>query len=301
MNRTTSRLLAACAAAALVVAACGDDDDDGVPPTRTLRQPRQAARRPPRRPRTRPAADTTGDTGGETTEATDDDRGHRRPRTPARTAAAAARAGPSRPRTASIPIGSTNRSRARSTSARRDRCRAGRPRRPSLRSSRASRPTSTTPTRTGCCPTTRSRVSFGDDQYDPALTPGVINGALDDGAHLISGMIGTPNNLAVRDTLNEECVPHLEAASGDPAFGEVADYPWTMGSNLPYDTEWQIYAEDVAQEFPDGATAALFYVNNDAGLVVQGRRSRRRPASSASRSWTTRRSRPPRAPHRPRS
>ncbi len=110
-------------------------------------------------------------------------------------------------------------------------------------------------------------VSFGDDQYDPALTPGVINGALDDGAHLISGMIGTPNNLAVRDTLNEECVPHLEAASGDPAFGEVVDYPWTMGSNLPYDTEWQIYAEDVAAEFPDGATAALFYVNNDAGLV----------------------------------
>ena len=80
-------------------------------------------------------------------------------------------------------------------------------------------------------------------------------------------MIGTPNNLAVRDTLNEECVPHLEAASGDPAFGEVVDYPWTMGANLPYDVEWKIYAEDVASEFPDGATAALFYVNNDAGLV----------------------------------
>ena len=110
-------------------------------------------------------------------------------------------------------------------------------------------------------------VSFGDDQYDPALTPGVINSALDDGAHLIAGMIGTPNNLAVRDTLNEECVPHLEAASGDPAFGEVADYPWTMGANLPYDLEWKIYAEDVAKEFPDGATVALYYVNNDAGLV----------------------------------
>ena len=95
----------------------------------------------------------------------------------------------------------------------------------------------------------------------------MINSALDEGAHLISGMIGTPNNLAVRDILNEECVPHLEAASGDPAFGEVADYPWTMGSNLPYDLEWQIYAEDVAREFPDGATAALFYVNNDAGTV----------------------------------
>lgn len=110
-------------------------------------------------------------------------------------------------------------------------------------------------------------VSFGDDQYDPALTPGVINGALDSGAHLISSMIGTPQNLAVRDILNEECVPHLMASSGDPAFGEVEEYPWTMGANLPYDVEWKIYANHVASEFPDGATAALFYVNNDAGIV----------------------------------
>jgi ABC-type branched-subunit amino acid transport system substrate-binding protein len=110
-------------------------------------------------------------------------------------------------------------------------------------------------------------VTFGDDQYDPALTPGVINGALDDGAHVISGQIGTPNILATRDLLNEECVPQLMAASGDPAFGEVADYPWTIGANLPYDVEWKAYAEHVANEFPDGATAALFYVNNDAGVV----------------------------------
>jgi branched-chain amino acid transport system substrate-binding protein len=111
-------------------------------------------------------------------------------------------------------------------------------------------------------------VTFGDDQYDPALTPGVINKALDGGAQVISGMIGTPMNLAVRDTLNEECVPHLEAASGDPAFGDdVAKYPWTMGSNLPYNTEWKIYAEDAAKQFPGGAKAALFYVNNDAGQV----------------------------------
>ena len=39
-----------------------------------------------------------------------------------------------------------------------------------------------------------------------------------------------------------------------------------MGANLPYDVEWKIYAQHVASEFPDGAKAALFYVNNDAGL-----------------------------------
>jgi ABC-type branched-subunit amino acid transport system substrate-binding protein len=111
------------------------------------------------------------------------------------------------------------------------------------------------------------KVTFGDDQYDPALTPGVINSALDGGAQVISEIIGTPNNLAVRDTLNEECVPQLMAASGDPAFGDVANYPWTIGANLPYDVEWKAYAEDVATAFPDGAKAAVFYVNNDAGAV----------------------------------
>ncbi len=112
-------------------------------------------------------------------------------------------------------------------------------------------------------------ITYGDDQYDPSLTPDAINNGLDAGADLISGIIGTPPNLAVRDLLNEECVPHLEAGSGDPAFGDPVEYPWTVGGNLPYDVEAKAYAEIVAEEFPDGATAALFYVNNDAGLVFK--------------------------------
>ncbi|MET0908681.1 MAG: ABC transporter substrate-binding protein, partial [Ilumatobacteraceae bacterium] len=112
-------------------------------------------------------------------------------------------------------------------------------------------------------------ITYADDKYDPSLTPGAISSALDNGADLISGIVGTPPNLAVRDTLNEECIPQLEAGSGDPAFGEAAEYPWTMGGNLPYDIEAKAYAENVAAEFPDGASAALFYVNNDAGLVFK--------------------------------
>ena len=110
-------------------------------------------------------------------------------------------------------------------------------------------------------------LSIGDDQYDPALTPGVVDGALDAGAHIFSGIIGTPQNAAVRDTLNEECVPQLEALSGSPAWGDVANYPWTTGALLPYNVETQIYVADMVREFPDGATAALFYTNNDFGQV----------------------------------
>jgi ABC-type branched-subunit amino acid transport system substrate-binding protein len=112
-------------------------------------------------------------------------------------------------------------------------------------------------------------LSIGDDQYDPALTPGVISGELDAGAQLFTGMIGTPNNKAVRDTLNEECVPQLLAGSGDPAWGDVENYPWTTGGILPYDVEAKAYAEHIGTEFPDGATAAVYYVNNDAGVAFK--------------------------------
>jgi ABC-type branched-subunit amino acid transport system substrate-binding protein len=268
MNRTTSRLVASLAAAALIVSACGDDDDDGgAVDTDTAPAETDAATGP---------AVTESTAAVETTEASDD----------AGTAVATTEAASETAATEGpAGTGSEGGGWTVDTEDCVDPDRVNAPIEGAI-SIGSSGPLSGGPAAGAFAPVIQGyqayidyanenellpgheiTVSFGDDQYDPALTPGVINGALDDGAHLISGMIGTPNNLAVRDLLNEECVPHLEAASGDPAFGEVADYPWTMGSNLPYDVEWQAYAEHVAQEFPDGATAALYYVNNDAGLV----------------------------------
>ena len=109
-------------------------------------------------------------------------------------------------------------------------------------------------------------VTIGDDQYDPALTPGVVNGLIDDGVHLFAGIIGTQNNLAVRDTLNEECIPHLNALAGDPRFGEVADYPWTTGLLTSYEYEYGGYAQSIVDNFPD-STVGVFYVNNEFGNI----------------------------------
>ena len=120
----------------------------------------------------------------------------------------------------------------------------------------------------GLLPDHQIELSYGDDQFDPSLTPGVINGALDDGAHLISGLIGAAHNNSVRDTLNEECVPHLLASSTLPSLDNPVDYPWTIGAILPADVEAKAYAEDIAREFPDGATAAVYYLNNDAGAAL---------------------------------
>ena len=109
-------------------------------------------------------------------------------------------------------------------------------------------------------------ITVGDDQYDPALTPGVVNGLIDDGVHLFAGIIGTQNNLAVRDTLNEECIPQLSVLAGDPRFGEVADYPWTTGLLTSYEYEFGGYAQDIAANFPD-ATVGVYYVNTEFGNI----------------------------------
>jgi branched-chain amino acid transport system substrate-binding protein len=103
-----------------------------------------------------------------------------------------------------------------------------------------------------------------DDQYDATQTPGVVDGLIDGGADLFSGIIGTPNNLSVRDTLNEECIPQLAALTGSPSWGDVANYPWTTGALVPYDTEASIYATKL-NELKPGAKVALYYINNEFG------------------------------------
>jgi ABC-type branched-subunit amino acid transport system substrate-binding protein len=114
---------------------------------------------------------------------------------------------------------------------------------------------------------TTIEVSFEDDQYNKDLTPGAVNKLLDAGVNLFSGIIGTPNNAAVRDTLNEECVPQLQALTGSPAWGDVANFPWTTGALAPYGIEAKVYASQIKEQFPDGAKVALFTVNNEFGQV----------------------------------
>ena len=110
-------------------------------------------------------------------------------------------------------------------------------------------------------------ASVEDDQYSKDLTPGAVSAAIDNGAHVFSAIIGTPQNLAVRATLNEECIPQLNNLTGSPEWGKVADFPWTTGQLAPYGTESKVYAKQIAELYPEGATVALFYVNSEFGQV----------------------------------
>jgi len=110
-------------------------------------------------------------------------------------------------------------------------------------------------------------ATIEDDQYNKDLTPGAISKQIDAGVQVFAGIIGSPNNTAVRDTLNEECIPQLNALTGAPKWGEVADYPWTTGILVPYTVESKVYAKQIAELYPNGAKVALFYVNSEFGQV----------------------------------
>lgn len=109
-----------------------------------------------------------------------------------------------------------------------------------------------------------------DDQYNANLTTPAVEKLIDStGVNLFSGMIGTPNNQAVRDLMNEECYPQLFALTGAPIWGDVENYPWTMGELPPYNTETAVYVENIQSEFPDGVTAGVFHVNSEFGDAYQ--------------------------------
>jgi branched-chain amino acid transport system substrate-binding protein len=104
-----------------------------------------------------------------------------------------------------------------------------------------------------------------DDQYDATQTPGVVDSLIDEGVSIFSGIIGSPNNLAVRDTLNEQCIPQLLNLTGAPDWGAVEEYPWTTGALVPYDIEAKIYAGKLKELFGEGATVGIYAVNNEFG------------------------------------
>ena len=108
-------------------------------------------------------------------------------------------------------------------------------------------------------------VAIEDDQYNKDLTPAAVEKLLDGGANVFSGIIGTPNNLAVRDLLNEECYPQLLALTGSIGWGDAENYPWTNGILIPYDVEVKAYANAIQKDFPDGVDVGVFVVNNEFG------------------------------------
>jgi ABC-type branched-subunit amino acid transport system substrate-binding protein len=105
-----------------------------------------------------------------------------------------------------------------------------------------------------------------DDAYDPARTLSNTEEIIEtERPFALTAMVGTPNNLAIRDLTDEECIPQLFNATGFPAWGDPANYPWTVGSILPYNAEANLWCTFISEEVGEGATVAALIMDNDFG------------------------------------
>lgn len=110
------------------------------------------------------------------------------------------------------------------------------------------------------------KVLVKDDQYLANLAVTNVQELISsDGAHVVSGVIGSPGNAAIQEDLNAQCIPHLWAATGAPNWGAVDQYPWSSGALIVYEIEARGWLEFAQSQFPDGGTAGLLYVNNEFG------------------------------------
>lgn len=105
-----------------------------------------------------------------------------------------------------------------------------------------------------------------DDGYDPARTVQDVRQLVQqDGVFALFNTLGTNNNLAVRDFLNQSNVPQLFVASGANTWGaDFKKYPWTMGFIPSYVLEGTVYGRHIVKKFPTLKLAVL-YQDDDYG------------------------------------
>ncbi|MFN8052804.1 MAG: ABC transporter substrate-binding protein [Acidimicrobiales bacterium] len=108
-----------------------------------------------------------------------------------------------------------------------------------------------------------------DDGYDPARTPGEVQRLVEqEGIFAMVGEIGTSNNLAVRQYMNDKCVPSIGLATGSTEWGNAAQYPWYIGGLPSYATEGHAFMEWLKANKPE-AKIALLYQDDDYGKAYQ--------------------------------
>ena len=108
-----------------------------------------------------------------------------------------------------------------------------------------------------------------DDGYDPAKTPALVKKLVEqDQVFALVGDIGTETNLAVRDYLNEKCVPSIALATGSTQWGNNKQYPWYISGLPSYAAEANAWVDYLKKSAPK-AKIALLYQDDDFGKAYQ--------------------------------
>ena len=110
------------------------------------------------------------------------------------------------------------------------------------------------------------QYKYVDDAYNPAQTVQATRQLVEqDKVFAIFNSLGTEQNVATRDYLNQVKVPQLFVASGATTFGrDFKQYPYTIGLQPSYQAEGWIYGKYLARTRPTSKIAVLFQ-NDDYG------------------------------------
>jgi branched-chain amino acid transport system substrate-binding protein len=104
-----------------------------------------------------------------------------------------------------------------------------------------------------------------DDGYSPPKTVEQARKLVEsDEVLLVFNSLGTPPNSAIQKYMNQKKVPQLFVATGATKWNDPKDFPWTMGYQPNYQSEAQIYARYILENYPD-AKIAVLYQNDDYG------------------------------------
>jgi ABC-type branched-subunit amino acid transport system substrate-binding protein len=110
-----------------------------------------------------------------------------------------------------------------------------------------------------------------DDEYVATKTIELVDELLQSEDPFYVTTLGSPNTLAVYDSLNEKCVPQPFVMTGHPAWGDPEGHPWTTGLQMSYSTEAVFWGnwikQNLAADLP--VTVAGLVMDNDFGLAYE--------------------------------
>jgi ABC-type branched-subunit amino acid transport system substrate-binding protein len=110
-----------------------------------------------------------------------------------------------------------------------------------------------------------------DDGYEATRTIELVNELIQAEDPFLVTTLGSPNTLAVYDTLNENCIPQPFVMTGHPAWGDPVNHPFTTGLQMSYSTEAVLWGnwikENMADQLP--VTVGALAMDNDFGLAYQ--------------------------------
>jgi branched-chain amino acid transport system substrate-binding protein len=110
-----------------------------------------------------------------------------------------------------------------------------------------------------------------DDEYVATKTIELVDELLQSEDPFYVTTLGSPNTLAVYDTLNQKCIPHPFVMTGHPAWGDPVNHPWTTGMQMSYSTEAVLWGnwikENLADDLP--VKVAGLVMDNDFGLAYE--------------------------------